>query len=152
AAVQGQIHDYISLSGDILAGSTIDVYPEVPQTGGRITQLYVSVGSRVNRGSSIASIDPSRPGMTFRQSVATYRRIPGSASNRRKDNAALCFRRQQGEQGLFNSVNRSVPSRDDFQAERRDISDQRNCCHADGAGRHDGHIGSADCADRRQRA
>ena len=71
AAVQGQIHDYISLSGDILAGSTIDVYPEVPQTGGRITQLYVSVGSRVNRGSSIASIDPSRPGMTFRQSVAT---------------------------------------------------------------------------------
>ena len=71
AAVQGQIHDYISLSGDILAGSTVDVYPEVPQTGGRITQLHVSVGSRVNRGSSIASIDPSRPGMTFRQSVAT---------------------------------------------------------------------------------
>ena len=67
-AVQGQIQDYITLTGDIHAGSTVDVYSDA---AGRVTQLFVSVGSRVNRGSQIAAVDPSRPGMTFRQSVAT---------------------------------------------------------------------------------
>jgi multidrug efflux pump subunit AcrA (membrane-fusion protein) len=67
-AVQGQIQDYITLSGDIHAGSTVDVYSDA---AGRVTELYVSVGSHVNRGSPIAAVDPSRPGMTFRQSVAT---------------------------------------------------------------------------------
>ena len=67
-AVEGQIQDYLTFSGDIIAGSTVDVHPEV---AGRITQVYVSVGSRVNRGAPIAAIDPSRPGMTFRQSVTT---------------------------------------------------------------------------------
>jgi len=67
-AVQGQIQDYISLSGDIWSGSTVDVYPEAV---GRVTELYVSVGGRVSRGTAIAAVDPSRPGMTFRQNVAT---------------------------------------------------------------------------------
>jgi multidrug efflux pump subunit AcrA (membrane-fusion protein) len=67
-AIQGQIQDYINFSGDIVAGSTIDVHPEV---AGRITQVFVSSGSRVNRGDRIAAIDPSRPGLTFRQSYAT---------------------------------------------------------------------------------
>jgi len=67
-AVMGQIRDYIPLSGDVWAGSTVDAYSEV---AGRITQLYVSVGDRVSRGASIASVDPSRPGMTYRQSTAT---------------------------------------------------------------------------------
>jgi len=66
--VRGQIRDYIPLSGDIVAGSTVDAYPEA---AGRVTQLYVSVGDSINRGAPIASIDPSRPGMTYRQSVAT---------------------------------------------------------------------------------
>ncbi|MCL2443061.1 MAG: efflux RND transporter periplasmic adaptor subunit [Treponema sp.] len=67
-AVEGQIQDYLYFSGDIIAGSTVDVHPEV---AGRITQIYVSAGSRVNRGAPIAAIDPSRPGMSFRQSVTT---------------------------------------------------------------------------------
>jgi len=67
-AVQGQIQDYITFSGDIVAGSTVDVHPDA---AGRITELYVSVGRRVNRGDRIAAIDPSRPGMTFRHSIAT---------------------------------------------------------------------------------
>ncbi|MCL2184282.1 MAG: efflux RND transporter periplasmic adaptor subunit [Treponema sp.] len=67
-AVQGQIQDYITLSGDIYAGSTIDAYSDA---AGKITELYVSVGSIVNRGDSIAAVDPSRPGMTFRQSIVT---------------------------------------------------------------------------------
>ncbi|MCL1836197.1 MAG: efflux RND transporter periplasmic adaptor subunit [Treponema sp.] len=67
-AVQGQIQDYIALSGDIIAGSTVDVFSDA---AGRIANVHVNVGQRVNRGDRIASVDPSRPGMTFRLSVAT---------------------------------------------------------------------------------
>jgi len=67
-AVKGPIQDYITFSGDIVAGSTVDVLPEA---AGRVAELYVSVGRRVNRGDRIAAIDPSRPGMTFRHSIAT---------------------------------------------------------------------------------
>jgi len=66
--VEGQIQDYITLSGDIYAGSTVDAFSDA---AGRVTELYVSVGRRVNRGDPIAAVDPSRPGMTFRQSIAT---------------------------------------------------------------------------------
>jgi len=65
-AAKGQIQDYIALSGDIVAGSTVDAYSDA---AGKVTRLFVSVGDRVNRGSSIASVDPSRPGMTFRESI-----------------------------------------------------------------------------------
>ncbi|MDR0583124.1 MAG: efflux RND transporter periplasmic adaptor subunit [Treponema sp.] len=68
AAVQGQIQDYIALSGDIVAGSTVDTYSEA---AGKITRVYVSVGQWVNRGAAVAAVDPSRPGMTYRVSVAT---------------------------------------------------------------------------------
>jgi len=67
-AVKGQIQDYLTFSGDIVAGSTIDVYPEA---AGKVTDIFVSVGQRVNKGSQIASVDPSRPGMTFRHNIAT---------------------------------------------------------------------------------
>ena len=67
-AVQGQIRDYIALSGDIIAGSTVDAYSEA---AGKITRLFVAVGNRVSRGDSIAAVDPSRPGMTFRESIVT---------------------------------------------------------------------------------
>jgi len=66
-AIQGPIQDYLTFSGDIVAGSTIDVYPEA---AGKITEVYVSVGRRVNRNDQIAAVDPSRPGMTFRQNIA----------------------------------------------------------------------------------
>ena len=67
-AVKGPIQDYIALSGDIVAGSTVDTYSDA---AGKITRLFVSVGDRVNRGSRIAAVDPSRPGMTFRESIVT---------------------------------------------------------------------------------
>jgi multidrug efflux pump subunit AcrA (membrane-fusion protein) len=73
-AVKGQIHDYLTFSGDIVSGSTIDVYPEAV---GKITDIFVSVGQRVNRGSQIAAVDPSRPGMTYRQNIA-YAPIGGT--------------------------------------------------------------------------
>ena len=67
-AIQGQIQDYIALSGDIWAGSTVDAYSDAV---GKITRIFVAVGGRVTRGDSIATVDPSRPGMTFRESTVT---------------------------------------------------------------------------------
>jgi len=67
-AVNGQIQDYIALSGDIIAGSTVDVYSDA---AGKVAEVYVAVGQRVSRGDSIAAVDPSRPGMDFRWGVAT---------------------------------------------------------------------------------
>jgi multidrug efflux pump subunit AcrA (membrane-fusion protein) len=68
AAVQGQIADYLALSGDIVSGSTVDVYSDV---AGKVTRLYVEVGSHVQRGAAIAAVDPSKPGMTYVPGVAT---------------------------------------------------------------------------------
>jgi multidrug efflux pump subunit AcrA (membrane-fusion protein) len=67
-AVQGQIRDYIPLSGDIVAGSTVDVYSDA---AGKVAEVYVAVGQRVGKGERVAAVDPSRPGMTYRWGLAT---------------------------------------------------------------------------------
>ncbi|GMO38352.1 MAG: efflux RND transporter periplasmic adaptor subunit [Termitinemataceae bacterium] len=59
---KGNVLDYIALSGDIVAGSNVDVYSEV---GGKVTRVYVKVGDRVSKGSPIAAVDPSQPGMSY---------------------------------------------------------------------------------------
>ncbi|MCA1950003.1 MAG: efflux RND transporter periplasmic adaptor subunit [Treponema sp.] len=61
-AVRGQIRDYLSLSGDIVSGTTVDAYSDV---AGRVIKLYVTVGQRVQKDDPIAEVDPSRPGMNF---------------------------------------------------------------------------------------
>ncbi|GHU59105.1 membrane protein [Spirochaetia bacterium] len=66
-AVSGQIRDYLALSGDIVAGSTVDVYSDV---AGKVTRLYVSIGSRVSRDAPLIEVDPSRPGANFVAGVA----------------------------------------------------------------------------------
>ena len=68
SAVEGQISDYLALSGDIVSGSTVDVYSDAI---GKVTRLYVEIGSRVQRGTPIAAVDPSKPGMTYVAAVAT---------------------------------------------------------------------------------
>jgi multidrug efflux pump subunit AcrA (membrane-fusion protein) len=67
AAVQGQIQDYLALSGDIVAGSTVDAYSDA---AGKVTRLFVSVGSRVRKDDPIAEVDPSRPGMSYIPGIA----------------------------------------------------------------------------------
>ena len=67
AAVKGQIRDYLALAGDIVSGSTVDAYSDV---AGKVSRLYVSVGSRVSKGAPIAEVDPSRPGMNYVPGVA----------------------------------------------------------------------------------
>jgi multidrug efflux pump subunit AcrA (membrane-fusion protein) len=66
-AVQGQIQDYLALSGDIVAGSTVDAYSDA---AGKITRVYVSIGSRVRKDDPIAEVDPSRPGMNYVPGIA----------------------------------------------------------------------------------
>ena len=66
AAVQGQIRDYLALSGDIVAGSSVDVYSDV---AGKVSRLRVAVGDRVARNQAVAEVDPSRPGMDYVASV-----------------------------------------------------------------------------------
>ncbi|MCL2270652.1 MAG: efflux RND transporter periplasmic adaptor subunit [Treponema sp.] len=69
-AVKGPIQDYIALSGDIIAGSTVDVlYSDAAVA--RVAQVYVAVGQRVNRGDRIAALDQSRPGMDYQLGIAT---------------------------------------------------------------------------------
>lgn len=60
------LRDYIRLNGDVVDTKTIDVYPEVT---GKITFLDVEVGDRVVREQEIARIDPSRPGMVYRETA-----------------------------------------------------------------------------------
>jgi len=66
-AAEGQIMDYLPLSGDIISSSTVDTYSDA---AGKVSRLYVAVGSRVNRGDPVAAVDPSRPGMEFMASIA----------------------------------------------------------------------------------
>ena len=65
-ASKGQIRDYLSLSGDIIASSTVDAHSDA---AGKVSKLFVNVGSRVRKDDPIAEIDPSRPGMEFVASV-----------------------------------------------------------------------------------
>jgi len=67
-AARGPIQDFIGLSGDVVASSTVDAFSEA---AGRVEQVFVSVGQRVNRGQAIATVDPSRPGMTFQTHTVT---------------------------------------------------------------------------------
>jgi multidrug efflux pump subunit AcrA (membrane-fusion protein) len=67
-AARGQIQDYLAFSGDIIAGSTVDAYSDA---AGKITRVFVSVGSRVNRGDPIVEVDPSRPGMDYVPGITT---------------------------------------------------------------------------------
>jgi len=67
-AERGQIQDYISLSGDIHSGSTVDVYSDA---AGKVTEIYTATGRRIDKGDPVAAVDPSRPGMSYRHSIAT---------------------------------------------------------------------------------
>ncbi|MDR0622885.1 MAG: HlyD family efflux transporter periplasmic adaptor subunit, partial [Treponema sp.] len=67
AAVKGRIRDYLPLSGDIVAGTTVDTYSDA---AGKVVRVYVAVGDQVNRGAPIAAVDPSRAGMDYLPSVA----------------------------------------------------------------------------------
>ena len=59
------ISSKLTLSGDVEASVSIDVYPEA---SGELSALYVEVGSWVREDQVIAKVDPSRPGMNYAES------------------------------------------------------------------------------------
>lgn len=62
-AVKTALQDYVLTTGEIEAQASVDVYPEI---GGKITEVYVELGSKVKQGDLIAKIDPSSPGMQYK--------------------------------------------------------------------------------------
>ncbi|HCG64791.1 MAG TPA: hypothetical protein DIW48_05440 [Sphaerochaeta sp.] len=60
----GELRDYIKTNGDVVDTKTVDVYPEV---SGNLTFLDVEVGDRVTKDTLLAKVDPSRPGMVYRE-------------------------------------------------------------------------------------
>jgi len=67
-AAQGPIQDFIGLSGDVIASSTVDAFAEA---AGRVESVFITIGQYVARGQAIALVDPSRPGMTFQPHTVT---------------------------------------------------------------------------------
>lgn len=59
------ISDRLTLSGDVEASTSVDVYPEA---SGKLSSLLVETGSYVRADQTIAKIDPSRPGMNYAES------------------------------------------------------------------------------------
>lgn len=64
--IRGQVRDYVALSGDIVASSTVDAYSDV---AGKVTRHFVSVGQRVEKGEALIEVDPSRPGMSYQPGI-----------------------------------------------------------------------------------
>lgn len=61
-AVRGDLKDYLEFGGDVVARTSIDALPDA---SGRITEVRVSVGDRVEKDQVIAMVDATRPGMNF---------------------------------------------------------------------------------------
>ena len=58
----GTIEQSVIVNGEILARNQVTIYPTV---GGKLSESFITIGNRVNRGDRIAMIDPSRPGENF---------------------------------------------------------------------------------------
>ena len=62
SSVKGRLSDYLPLSGEIIASSTVDTYSDA---AGKVNRLYVVIGSRVQKGDPVAEVDPSKPGLEY---------------------------------------------------------------------------------------
>jgi len=58
----GRLDDYLEFGGDVVASSVVNVMPD---TSGKISRIFVSVGDLVRKDQVLAYLDPSRPGMTY---------------------------------------------------------------------------------------
>ena len=68
------LQEYLTMNGNVQANNTISVYPGI---GGKITRVYVTLGSVVRRGDKLAEIDPSTPG-TYYEISPVYAPISGT--------------------------------------------------------------------------
>ncbi|QFI14290.1 efflux RND transporter periplasmic adaptor subunit [Borrelia sp. CA_690] len=64
-AKKGILSDYLSLNGDIDTKVKADIFPDA---AGKITSLSIKLGSYVQKGQIVATLDPSRPGSVYLKS------------------------------------------------------------------------------------
>ena len=76
-ASRTSLQEYLSLNGNIQTANSIAVYPDI---SGKIVKVYVTLGSKVNRGDLIAEIDPSTPGSVYSVS-GVYAPISGTITS-----------------------------------------------------------------------
>ncbi|MCM1320805.1 MAG: efflux RND transporter periplasmic adaptor subunit [Bacteroides sp.] len=61
-ASPGSLDDYLEFGGDVQTASSIDIYPD---TAGKVSRIYVSVGQVVQKDQILAEVDASKPGMIY---------------------------------------------------------------------------------------
>jgi RND family efflux transporter MFP subunit len=61
-AVNRDLQAYLEINGNIINENQVAVNPDM---GGKLVSLRVSLGSRVQKGTVIAYVDPSRPGSVY---------------------------------------------------------------------------------------
>jgi multidrug efflux pump subunit AcrA (membrane-fusion protein) len=61
----GTIENSVVINGDVLARNQVSIFPTV---GGRLVEARIAIGDRVERGSVVAMVDPSRPGEVYSHS------------------------------------------------------------------------------------
>lgn len=61
-AVNGDLNDYITVTGGVEAANQVDVYAD---TSGQLVKRYVTLGQYVRQNEVVAEVDPSRPGQNF---------------------------------------------------------------------------------------
>jgi RND family efflux transporter MFP subunit len=55
----------VVINGDVLAASQVSIYPNM---AGKLTQMRYRIGDWVDRGQTVAAVDPSRPGEEYSES------------------------------------------------------------------------------------
>ena len=63
--VKDTIENTVMINGDVLAVNQVSIFPTV---AGKITETLFQVGDKVDQGTVVAFVDPSRPGQVFSSS------------------------------------------------------------------------------------
>jgi len=91
--ILGTIENSVILNGDVLSSSQVSIYPVM---AGRLTELRVRAGDRINRGQVVAIIDPSRPGDAYFSNPVTSTvagvvlSIPVNPGDTLQTNSVIC--------------------------------------------------------------
>jgi multidrug efflux pump subunit AcrA (membrane-fusion protein) len=56
------LETYLEVNGNIVSEHQVEVFPE---TSGKLAEVFVALGTKVQKGQLIAEIDPSRPGAVY---------------------------------------------------------------------------------------
>ncbi|MDC7225664.1 MAG: efflux RND transporter periplasmic adaptor subunit [Spirochaetales bacterium] len=74
AAVRGTVSDFIKVNGDVVVDAEVDIFPDV---SGKVVSCNLEVGDWVDKGQTVAVVDPSMPGQNFSESEV-YSTISGT--------------------------------------------------------------------------